>query len=56
MLSDASKEGLRFVLAHDPNQKEVVRLGSRVFTPTESNYSNIEREALGVVEAAKYFS
>ena len=55
VFSDASKDGLGYVLAHDAEQSEVVWLGSRVLTPAESNYSNIEREALGVVEAVKYF-
>ena len=37
------------------DQKEIVWLGSRVLTPAETNYSNIERESLGLVEAVKYF-
>lgn len=53
--SDASQKGLGFVLSHDPQQREVVWLGSRVLTPAEANYSNIEREALALVEAVKYF-
>ena len=53
--SDASKDGLGFVLSHDPEQQEIVWTGSRVLSPAESNYSNIEREALSVVEAVKYF-
>ena len=52
---DASKNGLGFVLAHDIHQKEIVLLGSRVLSSAESNYSNIEREALDVIEAVKYF-
>ena len=36
-------------------QREIVWLGSRVLTPAEANYSNIEREALALVEAVKYF-
>ena len=55
VFSDASKNGLGFVLAHDIHQKEIVWLGSRVLSSAESNYSNIEREALGVIEAVKYF-
>ena len=53
--SDASKDGLGFILSHDSDQAEIVWTGSRVLTPAESNYSNIEREALAVVEAVKYF-
>ena len=55
IFSDASKDGLGFVLSHDADQREIVWLGSRVLTPAESNYSNIEREALALVEAVKYF-
>ena len=55
VFSDASKNGLGFVLAYDIHQKEIVWLGSRVLSSAESNYSNIEREALGVIEAVKYF-
>ena len=55
VFSDASKDGLGFVLSHDNRQREVVWLASRVLTPAESNNSNIEREALGVIEAVKYF-
>jgi len=53
--SDASKDGLGFVLSHDLEQKQIVWLGSRVLSQAEANYSNIEREALSVVEAVKYF-
>lgn len=55
VFADASKEGLGFVLSHDLEQHEIVWLGSRVLTPAEANYSNIEREALALVEAVKYF-
>ena len=55
IFSDASKDGLGFVLSHDAEQREIVWLGSRVLTPAESNYSSIEREALALVEAVKYF-
>ena len=53
--SDASKDGLGFVLSHDPELKEIIWTGSRVLTPAESNYSNIECEALSLMEAVKYF-
>ena len=36
-------------------KSEIIWTGSRVLTPAESNYSNIEREALALVEAVKYF-
>ena len=52
---DASRRGLGFVLSHDPEQNKIVWTGSRVLSPAESNYSNIEREALSIVEAVKYF-
>ena len=55
MTADASTNGLGFVLSHDVEQREVVWLGSRVFQPAEAHYSNIEREALSIVEAVKYF-
>ena len=55
IFSDASQDGLGFVLSHDADQREIVWLGSRVLTPAEANYSNIEREALALVEAVKYF-
>ena len=38
-----------------PELKEIIWTDSRVLTPAESNYSNIEREALALVEAVKYF-
>ena len=40
---------------HDRDQKEIVWVGSRVLTAAESNYSNVEREALAIVEATKQF-
>ena len=55
VFADASKDGLGFVLSHDMEQREIVWLGSRVLTPAEANYANIEREALALVEAVKYF-
>ncbi|PAA64507.1 hypothetical protein BOX15_Mlig000968g3 [Macrostomum lignano] len=55
LICDASKDGLGYVLAHDPMQRQVVWLGSRVLTPAESNYANIEREALAIVEGTRYF-
>ena len=53
--ADASKDGIGYVLSHDQHQREVVWLGSRVLSQAEARYSNIEREALAVVEAVKYF-
>ena len=55
LTSDASKDGLGYVLSHDRDQKEIVWVGSRVLTAAETNYSNVEREALAIVEATKYF-
>ena len=52
-MSDASKDGLGFVLSHE--QRKIVWMGSRVLTLAEANYSNIECEALTIVEAVKYF-
>ena len=53
--SKASKDGLGFILSHDPELKEIIWTGSRVLTPAKSNYSNIECKALTLVEAVKYF-
>ncbi len=53
--ADASKDRIGYVLSHDQHQREVVWLGSRVLSMAEARYSNIEREALAVVEAVKYF-
>ena len=55
VFSDASQNSLGYVLAHDAHQKEVVWLDSRVLTPAEVNYSNVERKALGLIKAVKYF-
>ena len=55
VFSDASKDGIGYILCHDRDQREIVWLGSRVLKPAEVNYSNIEREALALVEAVKYF-
>jgi len=52
---DASQRGIGYVLSHDREQKNVVWLGSRILAKAEMNYSNIEREALAIVEAVKYF-
>ena len=54
-MSDASKDGLSFVLSHDADQCEIIWMGSHVLTLAEANYSNIECEALAIVEAVKYF-
>ena len=43
------------MLSHDRDQKRIVWLGSKVLTPAEQRYSNIEREALAIVAAVKYF-
>ena len=55
LTSDASKDGLGYVLSHDADQKKIIWAGSRVLSAAEFNYSNIEREALAIVEATKYF-
>ena len=41
--------------SHDEEQREILWLGSRVLSPAEANYSNIEGEALALVEAVKFF-
>lgn len=53
--SDASAQGLGYVLSHDRDQREIVWIGSRVLRPAEQSYANVEREALAIVEAVKYF-
>ena len=55
IMSDASKDGLGFVLSHDTDQREIIWMGSHVLSLAEANYSNIECEALTIVEAVKYF-
>ena len=53
--SDASMSGLGYVLSHDREQKEVVWIGSRVLSQAERSYANVEREALAIIEAVKFF-
>ena len=53
IMSDAS--GLGFVLSHDADQREIIWMESCVLTMAEANYSNIECEALAIVETVKYF-
>ena len=55
LISYASKDGLGYVLSHDHDQKEIIWVGSWVHTAAESNFSNVEWEALAIVEAMKYF-
>ena len=51
LTSNASKYGLDYVLSHDCDQKEIVWVGSRILSASESNYSNVKQEALAIVEA-----
>ena len=48
-------DGLGAVLSHDPQKKEIVHCASRTLAPAERNYSNVEREALGVIFGIKRF-
>ena len=55
VMSNASKDSLGFVLSHDADQCKIVWMRSCVLMSAEANYSNIECEALAIVEAVKYF-
>ena len=55
LTTDASKDGLGFVLSHDRDMKKIVKIGSTVLSPAQRNYSNIEREGAAIVEGVKYF-
>ena len=55
LTTDASKDGLGFVLSHDRDMRKIVKIGSTVLTQAQKNYSNIEREAAAIVEGVKYF-
>lgn len=57
LASDASPYGLGCVLSHEIHKKEKpVRFGSCSLTDAEKNYSQLHREALGIVYAVKKFS
>ena len=55
LTTDASKDGLGFVLSHDRDMRKIVKIGSTVLSQSQKNYSNIEREAAAIVEGVKYF-
>ena len=55
---DASPVGLCAILMqcdNDNGTRDIIQLASRALTPTESRYSQTEREALGVVFACEHF-
>ena len=58
MFVDASPIGLCAILTQkEPNKEErkVIHFASRALTPTESRYSQTEREALGIVWGCEHF-
>ena len=54
---DASPYGIGAVLSHimDDNSEKPVAYMSHTLTPSQRNYSQIEREALAIIEAIKKF-
>ncbi len=53
LITDASPVGLSGILTQDDR---VVAYASRALTPTESRYSQTEREALGIVWSCEHFN
>lgn len=56
LTTDASPTGIAAILSHEINGCEKpVAYASRSLTPAESNYSQLDREALAIVYAATHF-
>jgi len=52
---DASQHGLGYVLSHDSEMRQIVATGGRILSKAEENYSNIEREGLGIYAGVSHF-